>query len=377
MADVSERKLIELHGALAGPTVIFVGSLHGNEPAGAQALRRLGALLADREGLRGDVWGFVGNVRALKERRRFLSRDLNRRWNDAVTRAQPSTDDAEALEQQELWGELRAALAQARGPVFLVDLHSTSAPGIPFALTADTLPHRDFAAHFPLPTLLGLEEQVDGVLTEWMSAQGCVTLVVEGGQNEDPATLVNLEAVVWLALVAARVLDEAAVPEAAQAYATLNRARGTLPQFIEVLGRRALSADSAFRMEPGFANIEPVREGQLLAHDKHGEIRASSDGFVLMPLYQRQGDDGFFFGREVSSLSLGLARVSRQLKLDALLPLLPGVEGVGANRLKLGPAAVEAYPPSVFRLFGYRRSVRTGDSFELVRRPAPSSPRRS
>lgn len=371
--DVVTRRLLERHGAEPGPTLIFVGSLHGNEPAGVEALTRLAAELSTRDGLRGDVWGFAGNVRALRDGRRYLTRDLNRRWNAQALAQPPAADDVEAQEQRELWAELQQALAGARGPLFLVDLHSTSAPGIPFALTADTLPHRDFAANFPLPTLLGLEEQVDGVLTEWMAAQGCVTLVVEGGQSADPATLGNLEAVCWLALAATGVLPPGAVPEAQAAFARLAQARGALPQFIEVLARRSLSPDAQFRMEPGFANIHRVREGTLLARDRHGEIRAQGDGFVLMPLYQPQGDEGFFFGREVGALALGLARVTRRLRLDGLLPWLPGVRALDRHRLTLGAAAAELYPPAVFRLFGYRRSVRTGDRFELVRRAPPRS----
>jgi len=43
-----------------------------------------------------------------------------------------------------------------------------------------------------------------------------------------------------------------------------------------------------------------VRAGTLLARDKAGEIRAREDGIVVMPLYQGQGEDGFFLGRAVA-----------------------------------------------------------------------------
>lgn len=47
-------------------------------------------------------------------------------------------------------------------------------------------------------------------------------------------------------------------------------------------------------MEPGFTNFQPVVRAQLLARDRHGDIRAVENGYVLMPLYQSQGTDGFF-----------------------------------------------------------------------------------
>jgi succinylglutamate desuccinylase len=43
-----------------------------------------------------------------------------------------------------------------------------------------------------------------------------------------------------------------------------------------------------------------VAAGTLLARDDGGEIRAPFDGLLLMPLYQAQGSDGFFLGREVA-----------------------------------------------------------------------------
>ena len=53
-------------------------------------------------------------------------------------------------------------------------------------------------------------------------------------------------------------------------------------------------------MEPGFANIQRTTGGTLLARDGRGEIRAPFDGLVLLPLYQPQGSDGFFYGRALS-----------------------------------------------------------------------------
>ena len=47
-------------------------------------------------------------------------------------------------------------------------------------------------------------------------------------------------------------------------------------------------------MMPGFKNFQPIEKGQLLGHDARGEVRAPKNGCILMPLYQQQGDEGFF-----------------------------------------------------------------------------------
>jgi succinylglutamate desuccinylase len=89
----------------------------------------------------------------------------------------------------------------------------------------------------------------------------------------------------------------ARLPGLDDASALLARARGDLPRQIEVALRHPVG--SGFRMVPGFANIQRAVAGTVLAHDAGGEIRAPFDGVVLMPLYQAQGTDGFFYGREV------------------------------------------------------------------------------
>ena len=52
-------------------------------------------------------------------------------------------------------------------------------------------------------------------------------------------------------------------------------------------------------MNPGYSNFQKIKEGEVLAKDKHGEIVSHTDGMILMPLYQKKGEDGFFIIREV------------------------------------------------------------------------------
>ncbi|HKA90662.1 MAG TPA: succinylglutamate desuccinylase/aspartoacylase family protein [Haliangiales bacterium] len=366
-----ERTIAKRRGAAAGPTLVVVGGVHGNEPAGVRAACRVVGDVPDRA-IHGEVVALAGNTRALAENKRYLVRDLNRQWSAdrlADLDAGRVPDDAESREARELRAALDAAVAAARGPVYFLDLHTTSAEGVPFGLIGDTQRHRAFAARFPLPVILGLEEQVDGVLAEYMSARGATTLSVEGGQHANPGSQGNLEAVVRVALWAAGVASRDDVPSLDAAIALLERARGHLPHLIEVLSRHAITDEHEFRMEPGFANIQRARAGELLARDRRGEIRAPHDGMVLLPLYQAQGDEGFFYGREVSPLRQRVCGALRRYRLDALLPLLPGVRG-GRDELEVAPGAADLYPSGLFSLFGYRQ-IRPGERGLVYRRRSP------
>ena len=303
----SARIIDRVIGDLAGPTLILVGGIHGNEPAGVNAIRSvLGALRSSGAKVRGEIVAFAGNVRGLAGNTRYLSRDLNRMWTAekvAAARAmrEPQAENAELVE---LAGAIDEVIARSHGQVFAIDLHTTSASGVPFGVIGASLAHRAFARHFHLPGIVGLEEALEGVLTSYLSTKGCVTMAVEGGQHASADAAVSLAAVVTIALHATGIVNAADRPELAQAEEYLVRARGTLPRLIGVVSRYAIEpspdAGQDFRMQPGFANIQPTGRGTLIAKDQTGEIRAPFDGLVLLPLYQAQGSDGFFYGRALN-----------------------------------------------------------------------------
>lgn len=307
MATESSRVIAHFAGEAPGPLLVAIGGLHGNEPSGVNALRRVArALESMRDSLRGDILMLAGNVGALERNQRLIDHDLNRGWSDerlAALRRDAGMAQDEDREQLELAERIERALASARGPVYLVDLHATSAAGIPFSLCADTPEARAFAAAFPVTRVLGLLDVLRGTLADHYGSRS-IAVVVEGGQNSDPATERNHEAVVWLAMVAAGVLPADALPQVETYRDSLARTRGDLPHSLHVHHRHAITAADRFRMEPGFANIQRVASQQLLAHDRRGEIRAPGAGYVLMPLYQAIGDDGFFLGREVGEQAL-------------------------------------------------------------------------
>lgn len=377
--EIAAREIGRFRGERAGPTLIVVGSLHGNEPGGVRACERVAASLREHAlPIAGELVMLAGNVGALREGRRYCVKDLNRVWREeqvSVLRAQdPSHDDAEDREQREILAAIDDTLARARGLAYLVDLHTTSAAGYPFVLFGDTIPQRDFAIALPLPILLGLEEQVDGVLSEHMTRRGLVTLAVEGGQHDDPTSIDHLEDVVWIALTSAGLLAREHNPHVEASLARLDHARGSVPRVLEVLSRHAIGDGEAFRMEPGFANLAPVSEGRTLAthtrSDRTETVRAPHDGWVMLPLYQGQGSDGFFWGRAVSSRRLGVSRLLRALRLDRALRVLPGVsrDRGDRDRLRVDTRVARFYPLEVFHLFGFRKIREEGTTLVVERR---------
>jgi len=289
------RVVAHLRAPAPGPMLIVLGGIHGNEPAGLHAVEPLLERLAVDAG---DFVVLSGNRGALAEGVRYIERDLNRGWSDEAIAA--LGDSPEDEEQRGLLGAIEDAVADARGPVTFLDLHTTSAAGHPFVVVGDDPAHRALAHAFGLPVFLGLVGKLSGALTPYLCTRGITALAIEGGQNDDEWSVVRHTAAIRIALVECGLLSPASLGPLNLSRRLLENAREDLPHEIEIVSRYAITPEDDFRMEPGFSNIHPVRAGTLLARDRHGDIRAPEDGLVVMPLYQGQGDDGFFMGRAVA-----------------------------------------------------------------------------
>jgi len=132
LARPAEHLIASIRGALPGPTLIILGGIHGNEPAGVLAAERVWLRMQKRRAvLRGEVVLLRGNTRALAQRVRYLNADLNRQWTAENVRAaeleRGTPEVSELLEQRELLMVIRKAINRARGEIYFVDLHTTSA----------------------------------------------------------------------------------------------------------------------------------------------------------------------------------------------------------------------------------------------------------
>lgn len=307
-----------VEGHSEGPLLLCIGGLHGNEPAGVQALQTLvGQVRARRNRLAGDFVAVIGNSSALAAGRRFMSYDMNRAWtpsrvertknglsvhggpkgeSSSNRRWNPATapEDAEMVRLLHL---LDAVSRRRCGPVHVLDLHTTSGKGGTFTSTADRPVHRRFAMAIPVPLVLGLNQHLEGTLLTHLDELGYTTTVCECGQHVEPRAVTRAGAAVWLALRAAGMLSEAAIPEFDRSYRIMRAARQNLPKTFEMVHRHPVEPEDHYRTRPGFANFQPVRAGTVIGDDRNGEVAAPVGGTLLMPLYQELGEDGFFVVR--------------------------------------------------------------------------------
>ncbi|MCR9216350.1 MAG: succinylglutamate desuccinylase/aspartoacylase family protein [bacterium] len=357
------------HESPPGPTVIIVAGQHGNEPSGVHAAVRVLQSLrtaVEREPgcFRGEFIALAGNVEALRTGVRFIETDLNRLWTPGAIdetfarteRGEPVS--AEQREQRELADEITDAVLRSRGPTFLLDLHTTSASSRPFLAVEDIVRVRELARAIPVTGVLGLEAMIRGILPDWFNTVGDAGLIFEAGQHDDPASIERHEAAIWLLLAEVGVIGHSAFAARLEAArSTLEPFSRGLPRLLEARARHSVSPEDGFRMRKGFENFHPVVRGDLLAGDSAGTIRAPMSGWLFMPLYQPQGEDGFFIARRASRIFMRLSKVLRPLKLHKLVHLLPGVSRSDADvdAFVVNPKVARVLAHEVFAMLGYRR----------------------
>ena len=371
-----ERVLGRLEGQTPGPAVFVLGGVHGNEPSGLAAARRVLAHLEEHSTpFKGSLLALSGNLAALRLGKRFISKDLNRMWDpESVERlraSDPAQDTVEQREQRELLALIDSELAKAKNGSIFLDLHSSSAAGSPFTVMNDTLQNRKAAFALPCPVLIGLEENVKGPLLEYVAGLGHVAVAVEGGKHTEPETIDRHETAIWLTLITAGCIEQSAAPKIEEQFRDMKDSARGLPGVLEIVHRHGLTEGDGFRMEPGFMNFTAVSKGRVVAQDQLGEVRVPRDGFLLLPLYQGQGEDGFFMGREVKRRWLRLSTLFRYLRLDRLMRFLPGVSRHpdSPEMLIADERVVRWFAAELFHLMGYKRCPNEGERMVFLRRP--------
>lgn len=171
---------------LAGPAVVVVGLTHGNEFCGMTALTWL--FERDVRPTRGSLTLVFANVEAYERfepgrpfESRFVDRDLNRAWTDAIM-----ADDMNSIEARRA-RELRPLVSAADA---LIDLHSTAFSCASMLVLGDLAKSRRLAAELrePLTHILSpAGKHQGGLLFEYgrfgREDDKAVALAVECGQH--------------------------------------------------------------------------------------------------------------------------------------------------------------------------------------------------
>jgi succinylglutamate desuccinylase len=306
-STLRQRFIGSIEGDPDGLTVVILAGMHGNEPAGVEAASNVFNMLEGiRPSIRGRLLGVQANVRALEHGVRYLDEDMNRLWFPSILediRNTPAEQigSSERREIKQLLQILDDIKRDSNGPVILADIHTFSAEGSMFSITNSDPRQRKLLSRLHVPMVFGIENSLRGTALAHYQEQGFISFGLEGGQHKNELTEYNITASLMLLLQAAGCIEQQYVSEIKEYQQHLKSHTQHLPVETELMYQHIIEPEDEFEMRPGYKNFQPIKEGEWLASDQDGKIKAPCDGFVLMPLYQNQGNDGFFIIREHKS----------------------------------------------------------------------------
>ncbi len=371
--DPEPHVMGQFQGSDQGPTVVFISGIHGNEPAGVLALEEVCREIRESEIIpKGSFYALRGNLQALKQGRRFIDEDLNRIWHKERIETLPSKKDLnnEEREMQSLLEIINTILKKSPPPFYFIDLHSTSGDSHPFITINDALINRNFARQFQLPIILGIEEYLSGPLLNYLNLEGWLSLGLEVGQHDAPVSVKNAISLIWVTLVFTGLLEVSECPGYEGHRSRIKEAAGGLHGFYEIFYRERISTGDQFKMVPGYRNFDPVAARTLVAARNGQEITTKQDGILFMPLYQAQGEDGYFLVRDIPAWILRLSVLTRKIRSKGVLAMLPGIEVSEQDHEDLYVTArtFRWLGKPVFHLLGYRCTVLESGNYRLTNR---------
>lgn len=352
-----DRLIANIQGTSDGPTVVFFSGIHGNEPAGVFALEESLRKIKP-EDVRGSIYGVSGNLKALRQKQRYIDEDLNRIWTEHNLNKLERKEklNNEEHEQLELYVFLKKILNKGKPPYYFIDLHTTSSKTVPFITINDALINRRFSNQFPIPTVLGIEEYLNGPLLSYINSLGYVSLGFESGQHDEIKAISNSISFIYLTLVFTKIMGRDNVPSFLEHFKTLESESKSIRGVFEVIYLHKIMEQQPFKMLNGFENFQSVKKGKPLALSNNETLCSKYNAQIFMPLYQPQGQEGFFIIRKIKPFFLKLSTTLRQFKMDEMLIILPGVSWEDSKKqvltVNLNTARFLVKP--LFHLFGYR-----------------------
>jgi predicted deacylase len=284
--SLTELTVYEFRAGKAGPVLLFLGAIHGNEKCGTRAIMRV---IADMHSgkiklQKGRViFVPIANPLAYEENVRFVDENLNRIFKPT---RKPRSNEA----------RLANALCRIidRCDVML-DLHSTTAQGQPFIYLDFPTPKNRALAKIlgPKKAISGWPELYKKLgkvslaydTTSYAAKQGKDCLLIECGQHQAPSA----EAVAYKAVL--NSLRHYGMMKGTPKRRALQDIKMSDGYFRES-ARDRLAAD--------WKHLDKVRKGEVIIYAADGsEITAPYNAYVIMPkATARVGEDWLYLGKK-------------------------------------------------------------------------------
>jgi len=254
-----------------GPTIAIIGGIHGNEKIGVLAINKLKKLIKKEEAF-GEIHFIFGNPYAYKKNKRFLKHDMNRLFKPTGVKlgTRPSLEQKRAFEIAKI----------LKKTDFMLDIHSTQKPSVPFVYCRLAPRHLAFAHLFETEFIVGPAKgakipSLSACTDDYVNAHGGIGITYESGWNRDLKVLGKVTQKTKEFLEATR-----------SAFLKMKtHAKQKNPIIIE-LYKEIIPKTNAFSLAKDFRNFDFLKKGEPVACDNNQQITVKQDSYIIFPKTQ-------------------------------------------------------------------------------------------
>lgn len=260
--------IISIKGKKNGPQTVILGSSHGNERIGAAIIKRL-ALTLHAKDLKGTLHLILGNPKAYQANKRFIDTDLNRLFGENFSLLKNGAGNYEEKRAM----EIAPFLAQAD---YLLDIHSTIKPSVPFVYTEITKEHLKLAHLFDTKFIVSASldfqpRELVSSADNFVDQHGGIGLTYESGWHKDASVFkMVLEKT-------KQYLHEIGMIE----YGAYNNKKN-IPQHLVIYSKITVQT-ADFKFKKDYMNFDSVKKGQTLAKNAKESLKAPENSFIIFP----------------------------------------------------------------------------------------------
>lgn len=282
--------IVTLTGTQPGPKTIIQGCTHGNERGGKDILEKLVAEISP-DNLSGQLGLILGNPQAYEKNVRFIDEDLNRLLEPeklkSILNLPPKTGGTQGAGKEILnqvqddisyeQKRLLEIIPHYQNIDYLLDIHATINPSVPFVYCEDTKKHKNLAQIFDTQYIISPERNFNSLglracFDNYADRLGAIGLTYEAGQigAEEDVNSVYQKVIQFL-------------EETQNLPKKHNQKPKTKNQKFLTLFAHLWTTTDNFQFAKPPKNFQPFTKNNLIAADGSILIRAPDDCCLIFP----------------------------------------------------------------------------------------------
>jgi len=248
----------------------------------------------------------IGNLKAFKAGQRFLQKDLNRQFSKERLLELKNTSvedwDTEDREMMDIIKTINEEIKEYQPEKLVVlDLHTTSSFGGIFSICQENDEIINIATALHAPVITGFLKGIKGTTLHYFTKENMgidtSAITFESGQHEEDLSVNRAIAGIICCMREIKSVKNKDVENLHEEI--LITYSESLPKLATLVEHHAISDEDNFKMDPGYINFQRVEKDQVVASDIRGLVKTKNAGRILMPLYQKKGEDGYFIIQDI------------------------------------------------------------------------------